>query len=140
MHDAEHLFVWRNDPVTRRMSVQTKRVTWEDHQGLLLLTIGHPHRRLYVAESEGIPVGTLRVDTDGTQAEVSLTVAPAQRHRGVGGLMLKEYLKQDARVLVAYIKHQNLASQHLFEKAGFRRTPPLDGLLQRWVREAPCIS
>lgn len=134
--DVDVLWAWRNDPVTRQMSRSTTAVPWEAHVNWLRRSLMSPSRRLYVAEWKGEPVGTLRTDTDGEHVELSLTVAPSRRGQGIGTAILKDYLRQDVRHLVAEIKRENVASQHVFTKAGFVCTRWRD--LGRWER--PCTS
>ena len=60
--DADILLEWRNDPETRIASHNTAEVQRNDHISWLSRTLGNPERRLYVAEEDGDPVGTVRAD------------------------------------------------------------------------------
>ena len=53
-----------------------------------------------------------------------LAVAPAYRGQGLGGLMIDVWLSkvQGAKLALAWIERNNLASSNLFQKRGFRRT------------------
>lgn len=103
----------------------------------LIGVFGNPDRALYIAEEGGEPVGTVRMDGD----ELSWTVAPKSRGRGVGTRMVQAAMDLGPRL--ATIKRDNISSQRIAEKAGFVLST--DGELQTWIvpgaaeasREAP---
>ena len=80
-----------------------------------------------VAEADGEPVGSLRLDRtrDGREAEVTLIVSPLARGLGLGGRLL-DALAADAaasgfaRRLVATIRADNAAGRRVLERGGFR--------------------
>ena len=74
--DARQLFEWRNDQLTREMSKTANPVLWDEHVEWLTRQLVREEPGLFIAESDGAPVGTIRIDGD----EVSYTVAP--EHRG----------------------------------------------------------
>lgn len=129
MHDARLLHRWRNDPLTRATSVDGGEVAWETHLAWLEASLGSPTRTILIAESDGVAVGTVRIDA-GPETELSWTVAPEQRGKGHGTRMVA--LAAPAGRLIARIKRDNLASRHIAEAAGF--TLRDDGALQTWVR------
>lgn len=113
MKDAETLFAWRNDPLTRSMSVNTGPVEWEGHLRWLERRLSYSDPGLYIAEIDGDPVGTIRIDVD----EISYTVAPEHRGRGVATAMLSKAAKQFGKMR-AKIKPDNTASIKAAEHAG----------------------
>lgn len=122
--DAEALLAWRNDPLTRRMSRSEDEVAVETHRTWLRSLLSDPRRHLFVASCDGADVGQVRLDapTRGA-AEVSLTVAPAHRGRGLAAAMLRA-IEQQARDLglarlVASIRPENEASLRAFKAAGW---------------------
>lgn len=82
--DAKLLYTWRNDPATRGNSLCHAPVLWETHLQWLETCLADSTRALYVAESSGEAVGTVRSDFDGKVYELSWTVAPDWRGRGLG--------------------------------------------------------
>ncbi|GJD51932.1 UDP-N-acetylglucosamine--N-acetylmuramyl-(pentapeptide) pyrophosphoryl-undecaprenol N-acetylglucosamine transferase [Methylobacterium crusticola] len=126
--DARMLWVWRNDPLTRAMSRSSDAVAWEGHGAWLRTRLAEPGRtRLLVAEADGEPAGSLRLDRlpDGVAAEVSLTVSPLLRGRGLGARLLAALCGHAAdtgfcRRLAAAVRADNAASRTVFERAGFR--------------------
>lgn len=134
MDDAQRLFDWRNDPVTRAMFRNTAEVPWADHVAWLERTLADPTRILLLAEHDGTPVGTMRIDY-GDEPELSWTVAPEYRNCGFGSEMVRMGTPDNA---VAWIKPENIASQRIAEKAGFAFVS--DGPLQKWVREVRAVA
>lgn len=84
MLDASLLFEWRNDPQTRIGSKNQAELDFSDHVDWLQRRLGHKSAHLYIAEYEGIPVGTFRIDDD----NISYTVAPNHRGKGIATRML----------------------------------------------------
>lgn len=129
MDDAQLLFDWRNDHETRANSLTTVPVPWEDHCRWLRASLENPRRDLIIAEMDGVPVGTVRIDR-GVGTEMSWTVSPARRVRGIGKAMVSKACPSG--VVLAQIKATNVASQRIAEHAGFRKIE--DGPLQLWKR------
>lgn len=125
VEDARVLWVWRNDPVTRAMSLQTDPVTWDTHREWFARSLQNPARVIWVAEAGGEPVATVRLDDLGSgQAEISINVAPEARGRGIGPAVLR--LATDQAIsetgyneVVARIRSANAASVRAFERAGY---------------------
>jgi len=84
MVDADILLEWRNDPETRKASHNTVEVQMSDHVSWLSRTLGNPDRRLYIAEENGEPVGTVRADFADGVWELSWTVSPESKRTGSG--------------------------------------------------------
>lgn len=131
MKDASTLFDWRNDQLTRSMSLRPDHVGWEEHEWWLSASLVNPCRVLMIAELDGEPVGTVRLDY-GDETEMSWTVAPSHRGKGIGSVMIAAAMP--AGDVIAWIKPENVASQRIAEKAGFVLSGH-DGL-QKWSRAA----
>jgi len=113
LQDARLLFDWRNDGLTRAMSRSSEPVEWSEHLAWLTKRLDRLEPHLYIAECEGRPIGTFRVDHD----EVSYTVAPDVRMRGMGTALLK-LARADFGVLRAEIFRRNEASIKAATAAG----------------------
>jgi len=125
--DAADLLAWRNDPLTREMSRSAGAVTPEQHQAWFAAVLEGAEVTLLIGESEGVKVGMVRLD-HGPETEVSINVNPACRGRGYGEALLTLALARVERPVFAEIKPENLASQRLFERVGFRFLEMRDGL------------
>lgn len=111
--DAQILFDWRNDPITRAMSRNSDLVEWNDHVVWLTSHLALPQSKIYIAENFRKPVGTFRIDGD----EISYTVAPDERGKGYGVIMLCR-AREMFGVLRAEIYERNTASIKIAERAG----------------------
>lgn len=134
--DASVLLEWRNDELTRHWSRQGHLVGRPEHQAWLAATLSRPDRHLLVAEdAAAAPVGTVRWDAVPEEPgawEVSITMSPDQRGRGLAGSVLaaaERWLaahEPDASRLLAGILTGNAASERLFERAGYLPDQPPD--------------
>ena len=122
--DKESLWQWRNDELTRQMSIDTQEVPWADHCVWFERVQRDPDRHLLIGESEHIPVGTVRLDCLDDAAEINITIAPSARGKGFGLALLDaatQYAKtQQLVALTAVIRPSNKASQIIFERAGYQ--------------------
>ncbi|WP_448641023.1 GNAT family N-acetyltransferase [Geodermatophilus sp. URMC 63] len=124
--DSGLLLSWRNDPVTRARSITTAPVRPSDHAAWFSAVLADPDRHLLLVGSGGQRVGTVRFDrVDAGTWEVSLTLAPESRGRGLSGTVLacgEEHLLAHggggAR-LAARVRQDNAASLALFRRAGY---------------------
>lgn len=122
--DAAALLAWRNDPATRASSVATAEVSPDEHRAWLDRTLASEDRALFVAEQGGAPVGQVRLDRVGEGTfEVSLTVAPAARGRGLAWALLAATeapaKERGGLLLEAKIRRDNAPSRRAFERAGY---------------------
>ena len=116
---------WRNEPATRAASRNGEEVTVAEHQRWYADAIVDPQRALLVVLDAGRPVGSLRFDTDGTVAEISVMVASERRSAGLGSQAVREawepWLAANPGLAAvrAVIRETNSASIRAFERAGF---------------------
>lgn len=127
--DADLLLQWRNDPETRRQSLQTAFVQRDEHQEWLKQSLARKDRQMYIAEVEGVPVGTVRVDLVDECHMLSWTVAPGVRGRGVGEAMVKKLVQKISGRVGAEIKVGNTASRRIAEHVGMWLEKEKDGVL-----------
>lgn len=120
--DSELLLKWRNDPDTRKNSINTAEVSPEDHARWFRNMMINRPQELLIATIEGEAVGSLRFDWDEKHdsCEISFTVAPEHRGKGIGFAMVENFIHDMENVrLVAKVKASNPASKRIFEKLGF---------------------
>jgi RimJ/RimL family protein N-acetyltransferase len=135
IQDTDLLLEWRNDPETRRASHNTAEVQRDEHISWLSRTLNNPNRRLFVAEEDGVPVGTVRADLSEGVWELSWTVAPSARGRGVAKRMVALLAHQISDPIRAEVKAGNLASARIAEDAGMKLDREANGVLH-YVRAA----
>ncbi|TSC60935.1 MAG: N-acetyltransferase GCN5 [Parcubacteria group bacterium Gr01-1014_107] len=132
LEDAKRLLEWRNDPETRRQSINTDEVTWDAHIKWLEKSLANPSRTLLIAMLGEEPVGTVRLDSGEPRSEISWTVAPSARGRGLGTRIVEEALKIFNRPLRARIKPGNPASIKIAERVGFKKDSQGRGITE-WI-------
>lgn len=120
MNDAQRLFDWRNDPETRANSLNSDVLAWEDHIAWLQRVLANPDRQLFVAEVDGVSVGTGRADRSVDATELSWTIAPEARRKGYGYLLVHQLLALTSGLRIAQVKDNNHASRRIAEACGFR--------------------
>lgn len=118
------LLEWRNDEGTRLSSINTEPVAEDPHRAWLDASISSPDRHLFIVEVDGEPVGTTRLDRREDGWEISITVAPEHRGKGLGGVLLDvttEWFDREigGDAILSTIKPSNPASLALFAKKGY---------------------
>jgi spore coat polysaccharide biosynthesis predicted glycosyltransferase SpsG/RimJ/RimL family protein N-acetyltransferase len=126
--DSDLLLSWRNDPETRRRSLDTAEVSPAEHGAWFRRVLADPDRDLLLVRCGGEPVGTVRFDREATgDREVSITLAPEQRGRGRAATVLacgEELMAAGPAAggrVTARVKVDNAASGALFARAGYLR-------------------
>lgn len=130
VEDARVLHAWRNDPVTRASSLQADPVAWDDHVAWLRAVLADADRRLYIAEDERGPLGTVRLDLDTAIPEISITVAPERRGERLAARIITAAGELHGPPVVARMKPGNEASLRAFRRCGYRVTDTVDGVLR----------
>lgn len=127
-HDADRLLDWRNDAGTRRWSVSSDPVAPDQHRRWLAGAL--TASTVLIAEERGVPVGVVRFDHRAAgEAEVSITIAPGARGRGLARPVLEAAHDEVPGVRVlARVHRDNATSRRLFAAAGYRPADvPPDG-------------
>jgi len=135
--DATFLWSLRNRPDVYRHFRNPLPVSWEEHVAWMMPRILGPHLdMLFVLEYEGVLVGQFRLDKAGNKSvEVSISLLQEYRGKGIARQALKNaimYVREQghAQEIIAEIHQDNIASQHLFEGAGFQRFQTNDDFFQ----------
>jgi RimJ/RimL family protein N-acetyltransferase len=129
IEDADILLEWRNDPETRKASHNTTKVERSNHVSWLSGTLTNPDRRLYIAEENGDLVGTVRTDYAEGVWELSWTVSPRARGRGVAKRMVAILANEISEPIRAEVKTGNISSARIAEHAGMVFEREIDGIL-----------
>lgn len=125
--DARLLFEWASDTEVRRMAFTQGPIRWEDHRAWLSRKLLDPGTRIYVAQdASGLPIGQIRFDINGSDAEIDVHLAKVFRNQGLGAQIIAlgvSRLFEDPRIQTAKatIKSENAGSLKAFGKAGFDR-------------------
>ncbi|RBP80084.1 N-acetyltransferase [Marinomonas rhizomae] len=127
--DAECLLAWRNDTVTREASHNQDIISLEAHIKWLSNSLKSDQRLLWIAEVDGIAVATCRADRLENAWELSWTVAPEARGKGIAYQMLANLVRCLDEPLVAQVKPDNIASIKVAERVGFVLDKQENGVL-----------
>jgi RimJ/RimL family protein N-acetyltransferase len=134
--DEARLLEWRNDPQTRAMAITQAPVPLADHRRWLAARLDDADTLLTIAEEDGEPVGTVRLDRHSpAEAELSITIAPSARGRGLARLAIELGVEQARRQwgvarVTARIRPENAASLRAFAAAGFATVSEADDLVE----------
>lgn len=127
--DARVLFEWRNDPATRAASLSPQPVRWEDHLCWLNAVLEDAGRQLMIAEHDGQAIGTLRADSGDGVTELSWTVAPDARGKGLAKPMVQALRDRVSGPVCARVRSDNAASIRIAEHIGLILSEEQDGVL-----------
>jgi len=121
--DADQLLDWVNTPDSLAGKLATSApIDHPTHLAWLARRLADPETRLWVIECDHLPIGQLRAEWRAGAWEIDIFLAPIARGSGHAGRALFAGLAQLGNVARARVRHSNVASQRLFERAGFRRT------------------
>ncbi|MCX2541856.1 UDP-2,4-diacetamido-2,4,6-trideoxy-beta-L-altropyranose hydrolase [Pseudomonas sp. COW5] len=128
LDDAQVLFDGRNADAVQRWSVKSGVIEWSQHLNWLSASLRNPQRLLLIAEADDGPVGVLRYDLRGFEAEVSLYLLEGRFGLGWGRALLT---RGEAFVtahwpqltaISAQVLPANQASLNVFRDAGFTQS------------------
>ena len=123
--DCRLLWQWVNEPAVRESAFSTDPIPWESHCAWFRERLADPDCYLYVAEDEdGAPVGQARLESDGVDAEIDISVAQDYRRLGYGRAIIARaaesfFAELAADTIHAWVKLGNTGSLKAFESAGF---------------------
>jgi len=129
LEDAEILFAWRNDPQVRAASHYQGEISFESHLAWLKSLLANSDRKLYIAEKDGMSVGTVRADLIEGEYTLSWTVSPEWRGKGFGQHMVSLLVEQVEGPIHAEVKVENLASIKIAQKVGMKLDDTKDGVM-----------
>lgn len=119
------LYKWCNDSECRKNSLQTHKITYEEHCAWFKNKMEDKNCYMYIAKVEDRPVGQIRVDIQNNEGLISYSVAKEYRGNGIGKEMLSSIEEQSeicdlVDYLVATVKKDNIGSRRCFEKIGYK--------------------
>ncbi|MHC8291371.1 UDP-2,4-diacetamido-2,4,6-trideoxy-beta-L-altropyranose hydrolase [Pseudomonas sp. XS1P51] len=123
--DAQLLFDGRNSEAVRRWSLETHVIDWQQHCNWLTASLSNVQRLLLIAEADYGPVGVLRYDLRGVDAEVSIYLFEGRLGLGWGRALLargEAFVAShwpQLQTISAQVLPGNLPSLNVFREAGF---------------------
>lgn len=128
LNDMELFYFWANDPAVRDNSFQTEPIPWEDHVTWFTKKIRAADTEMWVMQTpQGLPLGQVRFDKDGTVMNISYSLDPIARGKGLGARLLELGISKVSEsnsdaVIQAQVKKDNPASRKIFINLGFNET------------------
>lgn len=125
VEDMDLLFEWANDPVVRSNSFHSEPIPYESHKQWYADIMSDVNVLQFILMDDEIPVGQIRLNIEGTEAEIGYSIAAAYRGKGYGHRILKLIVEEveknnpEIQTLVAKVKPDNTASKKLFESEGY---------------------
>lgn len=123
--DERLLLDWVNDPAVRRSAFRQDLVAGDEHARWLRERLRDPASVLLIAE-EGVggPIGQVRFDLSGTEAEIDVSIAPAHRGRHLAQPIIRAAVQELSTTrgigaVHAHVRPENVASLRAFRAAGF---------------------
>lgn len=123
--DSKIIYEWRNDKISRKMSISNDKILYEKHVEWLKEILSNASKYLYIGEINNDPIGVCRfeLNLDKKIFEVSINISPYKRGKGLGKILLKAaiyyFKKKNQGDLIAKVKLSNEASKKIFKNAGF---------------------
>ncbi len=122
--DVEDIYLWRNHPSTRAMSLNKTEIDYEGHKNWFSKALATPEVIMVVAEADE-KLGVVRFEKKQEGVVVSVQVSPLHRGQGLAKALLKHgegFLSEWGDLnLRAIIREENGASIRTFENAGYIR-------------------
>ncbi len=118
--DAELLYNWRNDPLTRQFSHHQEEIDFNAHYAWLKNSLHNENRKIHIVYIDIEPVGTVREDFSDGITELSWTVNPDFRGKGIGEAMVSFVANRIKNPIKAEVKESNTASKRIAEACGMR--------------------
>ena len=124
--DSQKLFEWRNHPTIRAVSHNTNIISWESHQEWFASVLNAPDILLLIGQQENLPVGVVRFDIRGDEAEVSIYLAPYIQQSGQGRDLLQSAERwfaanqPNVSKICAHVLECNERSHRLFLSSGYQ--------------------
>jgi UDP-2,4-diacetamido-2,4,6-trideoxy-beta-L-altropyranose hydrolase len=123
--DCRLLWEWANDPEVRRNAFSQDTIPWKDHVIWFRGRLADSRCVHFCAFDAGDrPIGQIRFDLKGGEAEVDVSIDRNLRSRGYGSALIRAGVVKIARIwnpgnIIARVRKGNTASIQSFQKAGF---------------------
>lgn len=126
IEDMKDIFDLSNDELVRANSFKQEKILWENHQKWFKNKINDENSLFFlIKDLKNNLISQIRLDkTSAVEGDISISISSQFRGKGYGAKVLKAVsekiiLEQDAKTINAYVKKENVASQIIFEKAGY---------------------
>ena len=124
-------FNWATDPEVRRQALHSEPISCKGHQEWFASKLADPQSRLFVLLAGTLPVGQIRFDRQGDEAQIDYSLDALVRGRGWGAQLVamgSALLQQSEPVRIrAEVKADNYSSRAVFVRLGFSQAESAQG-------------
>ncbi len=123
--DMELLYEWANDPEVRKSSFSQDPIPLEDHKKWFDALLKDDKKIQLILERDDTPIGQVRFHMDGDEASIHYSIAPGERGKGYGKLLIEMASAElhkthpEIKKILAGVKPDNPASQKCFTSNGY---------------------
>ncbi|MCG3770536.1 MAG: UDP-2,4-diacetamido-2,4,6-trideoxy-beta-L-altropyranose hydrolase [Nitrosomonadaceae bacterium] len=129
--DVGLYFNWANDPEVRRQAIHSDPISWKGHQEWFANKLTDSRSRLFVLLAGALPVGQIRFDWQGDEAQIDYSLDALVRARGWGAQLVSmgsALVQQSEPVRIrAEVKVGNRSSRAIFLRLGFAQAESAQG-------------
>lgn len=125
IEDMKDVFNLSNDELVRKNSFNQDKILWKNHQNWFKNKISDSNCIFYVIkDQDNNLISQVRFDKQGDEADISISISPKFRGKGLGSKILKvtseKVINENSlKKINAYVKIENAVSKIAFEKAGY---------------------
>lgn len=127
LRDSYDLWRWRNDSDVRKWCFSNEEISYNRHKDWLANTLGSKDTVIFIAESANRrKLGQVRFNKNGNRtAYINVNLNPLFFGKGLGDKIIREatsvFMKDNPGIekITAEIINDNVASQKVFERAGY---------------------
>jgi len=128
-NDLPMLLEWRNDIVSRMSSQNNKIVKKEEHEQWFYSALKNKDHKLIIAELDGVAIGIVRLNYIDGICEISWTISPDMRGKGMGKKVVESVSKNIEIPIFAKILAGNIASIKIAEYIGLKIYKKINNML-----------
>jgi RimJ/RimL family protein N-acetyltransferase len=124
IRDIDDIFEWRNDPISRKFSLNTKPISKSTHVKWFKESLQNKRNNYFICYKNKNKIGFVKYENDKkNNCFVSINLNPKFRGKGLSSKILISTLKQKElkkqNTVFAKIKKNNTKSLKSFKKAGY---------------------
>jgi UDP-2,4-diacetamido-2,4,6-trideoxy-beta-L-altropyranose hydrolase len=137
--DSFLLWLWANDPETRKNSFAPQPIAWWTHEQWYNRILKSPDCRIWILEYRHVPMGQIRYErVDAAIAQISFSVGPRYRGKGIGTRLLSSTVGLAGRELgVTFAQGVTFADNEVSRRTFLRSNFKL--IEERTTAERACL-
>lgn len=124
--DLDLLFQWANEPLVRKNSFSTSRISYEEHKEWYKKVLCDANCRQYIYMEDDCPIGQARIVYKEGTVEINYSICVEKRFKGYGKKLLELISRQtwsdfpEAQKIIGRVRSENIASQEVFADIGYQ--------------------